>query len=397
MTSGIDRTNILMVVTSLVYGGAEMQVVSLSAQLAARGWKVHVVTLLDPEEFREQLLADGVRVHSLGMTRGVANPGAAFELARIYRTVRPAVVHSHMVHANLLARTARLITPLDYLIATAHSIMEGSRNRELAYRALDSFSELTTNVSRAGTDRYNLVGATRPDKSLFVPNGVNLEAFNRNEELSRHIRSELGLGDEFMWLSVGRFAEEKDYPNLLRAFAAEERQSFLVMVGDGALRHASEELAQSLAISDRIRFLGIRTDVAELMGAADAFVLSSAWEGLPLVLLEAAAVGLPIVTTDVGGTSDIVNEKTGILVPPRDHRALSDAMSALERTSAGKRREMGANARQHVQTRYDIERVVDTWEIIYSHGQELSTGPRRTAFNPRIEQLRHKLATAGLA
>lgn len=396
MISGIERTSVLLVITSLGFGGAEMQVVSLSTQLAKRGWTVQLVTLLEPEEFKDQLATAGVQVSSLGMTRGVANPGAAFKLAHIYRKTQPAVVHSHMVHANLLARAARLIAPLEYLIATAHSIVEGGRSRELAYRALDGFCELTTNVSRAGVQRYNLAGATRPEKSLFVPNGVNLDAFKRNGELSKRIRAELGLGEKFIWLSVGRFAEEKDYPNLLRAFSAQERGSCLIMVGDGELRSSSEDLAQHLGISDRIRFLGFREDVADLMGAADAFVLSSAWEGLPLVLLEAAAVGLPIVTTDVGGTADIVRNDNGILVPPRDSRALGEAMSVLEQLPASKLRQMGTRGRQHVQETYDIDRIMDVWETIYNHGQRLSSGPRRTAFNPQVEQLKRALAEAGL-
>lgn len=388
---------ILLVSTSLDYGGAETQVAALATVLVQRGWSVDVVSLLAPLAFSDQFAAQGIGLQSLDMVRGIPDPRAAFRLAQIYREVEPTVVHSHMVHANLLARAARLITPVSYLLGTAHNINEGGRSLELAYRASDRFSELTTNVSKAGLERFNRVGATRPGKSLFIPNGVNLATFSRLRQQPLEVRSQLGLNNEFVWLAVGRFREQKDYPNMLRAFASGERESILLMVGDGERQQASEELAASLNISDRVRFLGLRTDIPALMSAADAFVLSSAWEGLPLVLLEAAASGLPIVSTDVGGTADIVSADTGILVPPCDHLALSSAMTQLERASTEELTQLGSKARQHVQTRFDINRVVDAWELIYEHGLTLSPGARRRAFDLKLERLQQKLVSAGLA
>lgn len=387
---------ILLVSTSLDYGGAEMQVAALAGALSKRGWRVEVVSLLEPLAFREQFSSQGIVLHSLDMARGLPDPRAAFKLARIYREAEPTVVHSHMVHANLLARTARVITPVPFLLSTAHNIVEGGRSLELAYRATDGFSELTTNVSRAGLERFNRVGATKRNKSLFMPNGVNLQVFSRSEERAQEIRAELGLASEFLWLAVGRFREQKDYPNLLRAFASKKRESTLLVVGEGELRKASEELAESLGISRRVRFLGLRTDIPALLSAADAFVLSSAWEGLPLVLLEAAAAGLPAVSTDVGGTADVVSSATGILVPPRDHQALADAMTELEGASTASLRELGERARRHVHSRFDIDRVVDAWELIYEHGRALSPGRRRLAFNPELEQLQQRLLSANL-
>ncbi|MDY0392055.1 MAG: glycosyltransferase [Candidatus Bipolaricaulis sp.] len=173
----------------------------------------------------------------------------------------------------------------------------------------------------------------------------------------------------FAWLAVGRFDVPKDYANLLQAFAyvAQARpEAQLLIAGDGPLRPSMEQLANDLGITDRVKFLGIRRDIPALMNAADAYVMSSAWEGMPNVLLEAAASGLPIVATDVGGNSEVVIDgKTGFLVPPKDPEALAQAMVQLMGLPQEERRRVGEAARQYVEANYSLDRVVDQWEALY--------------------------------
>lgn len=378
---------LLFVITRLDLGGAEVQTAALARQFASRGWQVEVVGLMDAAALAGDLEAHGIAVTSLGMQRGVPDPRAVMRLARTYRRFQPDVVHSHMVHANLLARAARLLQPVRLLISTAHNIDEGGRRMDLAYRLSDPACELTTNVSVAGLRRYREVRAVRPDKSLFMPNGVDLKEFSRPAGSPEGIRAELGLGSRFVWLAVGRFREQKDYPNMLRAFGERERDSHLLICGDGELLPDMKNLAHTLGLADRVTFLGLRSDVPALLHGADAYLMSSAWEGLPLVLLEAAAAGLPIVATDVGGNPDIVTPGAGILVPPGDHGALATAMTTLERTPAETRKEMGTAAREHVRRTYDLGHVVSTWESIYAHGLTRSSGPRRLAFAYRPDLL----------
>lgn len=385
--TGGTPDRLLFVITMLDLGGAEVQTAALARQFVKRGWQVDVVGLMEARALAEELRAAGIGVHSLGMRRGVPDPRAVLRLARLYRRLQPDVVHSHMVHANLLARAARLVQPLRLLISTAHNIDEGGRKMDVAYRLSDAASELTTNVSEAGLARYRSVRAVRPDRSLFVPNGVDLEEFAVPPGAGASIRAQLGLADRFVWLAVGRFREQKDYPNMLRAFAGQGRDSHLLICGDGELLPDMKELARTLGVADRVTFLGLRNDVPALLGSADGYLMSSAWEGLPLVLLEAAAAGLPAVATDVGGNADIVRPGSGILVPPGDHAALAAAMTELGQTPAANRREMGAAAREYVRRTYDIDRVVGTWENIYRHGLSRSSGVRRLAFAYRPDLL----------
>lgn len=361
--------HVALIVTSLSYGGAQTQVVALARRFRARGWRVTLLSMLPPEAFTDDLRADGVEVVSLGMRRGVPSLGAWWRLVRWLRRERPSTVHSHMVHANLLARLARRAGGVAQLICTAHNIVEGGRGREWAYRLTDPLCDLTTNVSRAAARRYVQVGAVPPTRMRYVPNGVDVGTFRPEPGRRAAARQALGLGDAFTWLAVGRFEDAKDYPNLLRAFAqvhAAHPQAQLLLVGDGPTRPASQQLAAELGLSGRVQFLGLRGDVPALMNAADGYVMASRWEGLPMVLLEAMASGVPIVTTAVGGTAELVQPgRSGLLVPPADSAALARAMAHLMALPDAERAEWARLGLERLRGEYTLEEVVKVWARLY--------------------------------
>ena len=301
-------------------GGAESQVIDLAVRLQSRGWTVAVATLVENAERRAALEEAGVEVHTLGMARGVPDVRAVFRLVSLVRDFRPTVVHSHIVHANLLSRVARLFCSIPLLVSSAHSVNEEGRWREIAYRLTDRLADLTTNVSHVAVQRSVEVGAAPAHRIRFMPNGIDLKRFCRDAELRAGCAPPSAPDRAFVWLAVGRFDASKDYPNLLRAFseiADHAARPVLLMVGEGPQRQEMEESVRAHQLEEGVRFLGRREDVPALMNAADGYVMSSAWEGLPIVLLEAAATGLPIVATDVGGNAQVVvDEETGELVRP---------------------------------------------------------------------------------
>lgn len=366
--------SLVLLTTGLASGGAETQLVQLAITLRERGWEVRVVSLTPPKAYMEELKQVGVSVVSLGIHQKLPDPRPAVRLASLLRKWRPHIVHSHMVHANILARLVRPLAWAPVLICTAHSVDERGRKgsgrlREFLYRLTDPLCDLTTQVSQAGLQRYIRVGAVPRRKIIHIPNGVDTERFRPSSALREVLREGLDQEGHFVWLAVGRLDFQKDYPNLLRAFAMvrEERpEAVLLIAGDGPLRPAIEELACDLGLEETVRFLGIRHDIPELMNAADAYVMSSSWEGMPMVLLEASAMKLPIVATDVGGNREVVQDGvTGFLVPPKDSAALAQAMLRLMALPEEERRRMGESARQHIEANFSLDRVVDQWEALY--------------------------------
>jgi glycosyltransferase involved in cell wall biosynthesis len=363
---------ILLLSTSMGMGGADQQLLSAAQLLRSRGHQVLLISLTPLGAMGLQARNRGVPTESLEMRRGFPDPRGLIRLHRLIRHWRPDIVHSHMFHANLMARALRLVgLASPALVSTIHSVREGGRVRMAAYRMTNGLVDQMTIVSEVAAQAFITTGVFPRDLLRVIPNGVDTERFRKVPAESRDsLRDTLNLGNAFVWLAVGRFEAPKDYPTMVHAFSTLRRQrpgSVLLLVGEGPLQAETEALAEQLTLSGAVRFLGVRNDVPELMRAADAYVMSSAWEGMPVVLLEAGAAGLPIVATAVGGNPEVVrNGESGLLVPPGDPAALAEAMLRLSAVPESQRRAMGARGQEHVRVQYGLERMVERWEDLYS-------------------------------
>jgi len=358
---------LVLMTTGLARGGAEAQVVLLAVAMRERGWRVHVVSMLEPRAFGRELAEAGVAVHSLGMEAG--RLAGLARLAVILRRVRPLVLHCHLFHANLLGRLARMVFPVPVVLSTLHSMAESGREsadvrwRDRAYRWTDGLARWTVAVCAAVGERHVAAGAVRPEPLRVVPNGVDSRVYCPDGAARSRLRHELGLGDEFVWLAAGRLMWKKDYQTMLRA-ASRVPGCVLWIAGAGPQEAELRAMAGELGVE--ARWLGERADLPALMNAADGLVLSSVVEGLPMVLLEAAACGLPAVSTRAGGASEIVVEgETGFLVECGDEAGLAAAMKRLRGLSAAAREEMGRAARTRAVERFDVTAAVSQWEQLY--------------------------------
>jgi glycosyltransferase involved in cell wall biosynthesis len=284
-----------------------------------------------------------------------------------------------MVHANLLARSSRLLVREPVVVSTLHNQNEGGRWRYVAYGLTNRLSDVTTAVSEEAATEATRRGGAPPGAIRAVPNGVATERFTRQAGTRAAGRSALGVADEFVWLAAGRLVPEKGFDDLIAAFATVAGRSSdtrLFVAGTGPLAETLRRQAASAGVEGRLTFLGFRPDLPELMQAADAFVLSSHWEGLPMVLLEAAASSLPIVATEVAGSRAAVREGVnGFIVAPGQPASIAEAMLRLMELPLDARHRMAAASRSHAEQTFAIERVVDTWERIYREALDARSRP----------------------
>jgi glycosyltransferase involved in cell wall biosynthesis len=361
---------ILLLSTSMGMGGADQQLLSAALGLRERGHEVRIVSLTPLGEMGARAQAAGLTTESLEMRRGVPDPRGLARLVKLVHAWQPSVLHSHMLHANLMARAVRLFARVPAVVSTIHNIYEGGRLRMMGYRLTNGLVDHVTIISQAAADRFIRDRIVPAGLLEVVPNGVDTERYRAVPAGTRErLRRSLGLGSEFAWLAVGRFETAKDYPTMLRAFVrvrARHPEAVLLLVGRGSLQAETEALAQDLGLASGVRFVGTREDVPEFMTVADGYVMSSAWEGMPMVLLEAAAASLPIVATRVGGNQEVVQDgATGYLAPPGNDEALAAAMLRLMALPEGERRAMGARGHDHVRRHYGLARVVDRYEAAY--------------------------------
>jgi len=361
------NASILFVLTTLDRGGAETQVLELARGWRRRGRDVRVASLIPGGVLLPAFEEAGLRTASLGMRRGIPDPRAAWRLADLMRRQQPDIVHGHMVHANLLSRTARLVSPVRLLVNTAHSVDEEGRLREAAYRLTAPLCDLLTNVSLHGTERFRQLHLAPNARLRHVPNGIDPARLAVTGD-PRTARRALGVPDRaWVWLSVGRLVPPKDPVTLVRAFAAHAApDEVLLIAGRGELDRDVKLAVRSLDVGNRVLLLGDRDDVPSLLAAADAVVLSSRWEGQPMVQLEAAAARRLLIATAAPGTVDVVEDGvTGILAAVGDVDALGAAMRHARALPPGAREAILAAAGAQLQS-FTIERVLDRWEELYA-------------------------------
>lgn len=353
--------------------------VGLAIKYVSMGCDVEVVTLLEPKSFVEKLISCGVKVRSLNMRRGVPDLRAVYSLKKKIEEFKPDVVHAHMVHAIILARVVRMIgVNMPVMISSAHNTVDGGTFLKLLYKITDRFTDLTTNVSSEAAKAFVKQGLVPADKIKVMYNGVSFEKINDIDSDSyNEIRCKYKLSDRFTWLTVGRVDDDqKNIPLLLNAFASSIfNESKLLIVGSGILHDSYISLSEKLGLQDRVHFLGLRSDVGDIMNAVDGFVLASKWEGFPLVLLEAAVAKLPIVCTDVGGNREIVSDcSIGFVVESENERDLIGAMGKVQRMSIEDRHSMGKAAKKIVKDKYDLDAIALLWLELYEDILENNVG-----------------------
>ena len=352
---------IVFTITEFGPGGAETQILRLSQRLVARGWTVRVLSLLEPVGFLEEAEAAGIEVSSLKMTRGQARLRDFQNALEYVRRVKPHALVGFLFHANLLVSLLRLFVKVPRVIISLRG-EDYDPKRLMIQRTL----------LRLGLADVLVTNSKRLSKRL-VESGVEGRRISVVPNLPPPMKyvSSRSLTGPFRWIAVGNILPAKDYTNLLQAAKLLENSETpwsIQIAGafyDEAERRRVEELIQVLGLKDKVELLGARSDIEELLHSANGYVLSSREEGLPNALIEAMICGTPVVCTDVGGTSELIeNGRNGMLVPKENAEALAKSMKHLMTLTHSEREDLAKQAHLRVTEFCEPESVIGDWEVL---------------------------------
>ncbi len=375
---------ILHILPTLIVSGAENMAASLLLGLA-KTHEVAAVSLHSASNsvIEEALRRAGIPIWFLGKRDGF-NPRMYGALDRVFRSMQPDVVHSHL---SVLRYTlpGLLCRRIPVCVHTIHNLAErevgpaGRLVHRLAFRANVLPVAISEEVERSIERLY------RKNSRALIPNGIPLADYSFDGEARRRWRAVEGFDeDALLFLSVGRLMRQKNPLLLLEAFLSlEDPRAHLIFAGLGEMSSQLDARARAAGAGDRVHFLGGRNDIPQCLAAADVFALSSDWEGNPLSVMEAMACGLPVIATAVGGVPELVGGD-GILVPAGDCAQFADAMRRLIQQPE-LRNALGSAARERAHRRFGAEHMVEAYERLYQIELDQYRTRKRPHWTPAAE------------
>ena len=367
------KIRILHLTSSRGMYGAERVILNLIENTSHGKFDVYLSTLIDDREPHYELLEEVKKRNgkAIGIRcRKRIDLQAIRRLISFLKKNDINILHCHEEKSRFYGLIATRAERLS-IIATNHNWTSPPKWFERFYEYLDAFILRFINRVVPVSDElsHRIRRFKIPTRLISViPNGINLKEFHP-EKIAANYRESLGIKNEVKVIgNIGRLSVEKGQKILLQAARRTIDQYpdiCFLFVGDGPQEWELKQYAKSLAIDDKVIFTGFRKDISKIYSLLDVFALTSLHEGTPMVILEAMAMGVPIIATDVGGVANIIQDnKNGILLKPEDPRLVSRALLKLLRNPDVSER-LSSKAYRHVKERYSVERMVSQYESIY--------------------------------
>jgi glycosyltransferase involved in cell wall biosynthesis len=353
---------IVHVVYSLDMGGAEVLVAQLCRMQRAHGHQVSICAYSRLGSVGEMLREEGIEIY----VPGEAHPAATMlRYFKHFRALRPDVVHCHNVAPTIQAALAARLAGAKRVLSTRHSLVAPPYNvaEEVKYGVMATCCDWIAGICEATCNNLRGAPMAHRNKIVRVYNGASAIETVPFDDLGKR---------GFTLVFVGRLAEVKNLQTLIRAVSIAVKQlpelEFWI-VGDGPVRGELEALAAELGVAGHVRFWGQRLDTAKFFSAADALVMSSVSEGLPMSLLQAMSIGVPAIVTDVGGMAEVVRlSGAGLLAPVGDSPAMANAIVSLA-GDPEMRAEFSDRAKNTCAAEFTLERMDAAYMDLYSRSR----------------------------
>lgn len=362
----------LMILThDLAIGGLQQVVVNICKYIDRKQFDVSVLCLNSFGEFTADIQKLDIPVSCLPKKANKPDYLSFIKVAKIFKEEKIQIVHTHNTQAFIDGVIAGKMTGVERIVHTDHARAFPDKRRYMFVEwLLSHFTDNIVGVSNHTGENLIKFEKISPQKIVIIPNGVDAEKLSKKIDIEQK-RKELLIAKRYPIIGLGvRLTEQKGITYLLNAMPAIIKKYpniTLLIAGDGPLGDELKREAQNLGlISEKyVRFIGARTDMHEIIKILDLYILPSLWEGLPMVILEALAVGCPVVATDVGGVMDAINDGvTGYLVTPGDHKQLENKIIKVLDDEAI-REKFRLNGRKLFMEYFSAELMVKRYEKLY--------------------------------
>lgn len=345
------KSNILQIITGLGVGGAERVVLDLSLGLDKSKYENYVLSLSKKNEMLETFIENDINVTSLNKNSNFKDFISMISSTKEFiKEKNINLIHAHMTDAMVIAVIMKFFFPKLNIIFTSHNTTFGSKVRNVLIYMLKPFRSIDILFSEEQLTSIYI------KKHKVIPNGINTKPYQISPKKF----------EKFTFLSVGRLDEAKNHLHLVDCakILSDKNIDFEILIaGEGSLRSQIEEKISKYKLEDKVKLLGIRRDIVELMSKSHVFVMPSLWEGLPIVLLEAGASDLPCISTPVGTIPSLLNDSNAYLTQNTEfsknmEHVYKNYTEAIEKSKL---------LHEKVLEKYSIESIVQSHEEIYEN------------------------------
>ncbi len=369
------KIKIAYVITAFDIGGAEATLRDLVLGLDTDRYEAVVISLLPKGAMAFQAERAGARVLSLHASK--SNPLVLFQLVRMLRKELPDIVHTQLFHADILGRFAARLAGIPFVVSTLQNVTFGGLLRERLLAWTRGLVSVHVAVAQVVADHAIKKHLSKKEGPVLIYNSVRLPVRRVHHSEKRALRAKLGMDPaKKILVTTGRLVAQKGFNHLIQAvkLLVERHKAEgasggvqLVILGGGEESMRAALAAQAAELPDQTVVLtGAVLNVDEYLAAADAFVMSSSWEGFSVALIEAGAAGLPVVATPVGIAPELIRDgENGILMDTRNPMSMAEKIHQMVTLSDEERAALGDRLREDVEKTFSVERMVRTYQALY--------------------------------
>lgn len=344
----MKKINILQLVTGLGMGGAEKVVLDLAKYTSKDKFNTYVVAMSKRDELLQEFLDNKVNTKLLRKSNSFKDFISIIKsINKFIKEKNIQIIHAHMTHSIIVASILKILNPSLKIVYTSHSLNIGSKIREIIVWSLKPFRDVDIVFSQ------DILKYFYKQNYRVIPNGIKVEKYNLGLEKNQ----------KFTFIAIGRLETVKNHKFLIEvANKLQKKCDFDIhIVGDGYLKEDLNSLIEKYNLQDRVKLLGLRNDISILLNQSHCLLMPSLWEGLPIVILEAGASRLPVISTPVGSIPSLLNSKNSYLAVNDDFK--NKMIEVLNDYKAAQF--IGEKLFEDINSKYSIDSVIKDHEKIY--------------------------------
>ncbi len=344
----LNKINILQLITGLGMGGAEKVVLDLAKYTNTDDFNTYVLAMSKRDELLNEYLENNIDTSILKKSNSLKD---IFIIVKsVHQFIKEKnihIIHAHMTHSIIIASILKLFNPSIKIVFTSHSLNIGSKVREFGVWILKPFRDLDIIFSK------DILKYFYKYNHKVIANGIKINKYNLKLEKN----------EKFIFIAVGRLETVKNHKFLINiANTLKDKYKFEIhIVGDGYLKNDLQVLIEKNNLNNTIKLLGLRNDIPELLNKSHCLIMPSLWEGLPIVILEAGAASLPVISTPVGSIPSLLNTRNSYLSKLSDFKnQMTHVLENYEEATV-----KAKNLFSDIEKTYSIDKIVIQHEKIY--------------------------------